>query len=69
MSRTFEHFPKDDVCPICGTNDDNECFLLPIDDTEDGNICQAQPAHVQCMAVNNFRINKKVGIIYYNLTQ
>lgn len=69
MERTFEHFPKSEniKCPICGTNNDGECFLMPIDGTEEGNICQAQPTHVSCIKLSMFRFNKEHGLIYYKL--
>jgi len=47
--RTFEHFPKDEKCPICGESNDSECILLPIDGTSKGNICKAQPFHTKCL--------------------
>lgn len=47
--RTFEHFPKDSVCPICGKNDDKECILLPIVGTQEDNIAQAQVVHTGCL--------------------
>ena len=65
--RTFEHFPEISKCPICGTNEDKECFLMPIDGTEDGSNCEAQPTHVGCVEVNKLRFNKEVGIIYYKI--
>ena len=69
MSRTFEHFPQTNntKCRICGTNDDKECFLMPIDGTGDGNICEAQPTHVGCISPDKFRFNKEHGLVYYKL--
>ena len=34
--RTFENFPEGTNCPLCGTNENKECCLIPIDGTEDG---------------------------------
>ena len=64
--KTFEHFPEDVLCPICGTNDDIECFLMPIDGTQEGNICQAQPVHLDCMTRYfwKFRMADRKDIIY-----
>lgn len=60
--RTFEHFPTDKMCKICGTNDDTPCILVPIDDTDEGNICEAVPVHVDCLA--EIRLNKEAEIFY-----
>ena len=69
--RTFEHFPEDIKCPICGTNDDKECFLIEIDGTVEGNICQAAPIHLDCITknLNKFRFNRDVGVIYLGADQ
>lgn len=70
MTRTFDHFPKGSKCPICRTNDDGECFLIPIDDTEeDGNV-EAQPVHIECMKTyaGKFRLNREIGVIYTPIT-
>jgi len=64
MSRQFPHFPKDNaICPLCETNADKPCVLLPIDGTEEGNIVQAQPTHAGCL-LEGFRYNPRVGVIY-----
>lgn len=47
--RTFETFPADTKCVICGKNDNKPCALLPIAGTQDGMNCQATPVHVDCM--------------------
>jgi hypothetical protein len=64
--RTFDHFPGKAICPICGTSEDKPCFLVPIDGTREGSICQAQPVHTACINFYNdkFRYNKEVRIIY-----
>lgn len=66
--KLFEHFPEPSICPICGTNEDKPCFLMPIDGTQQPgeNICEAQPAHTDCISENlhKIRYNKAVGIVY-----
>ena len=61
--RTFDHFPKDIKCKICGTNDDKECILVPIDGTGDKNICEAIPTHVDCLAKIRYRKDLKIFYI------
>jgi len=60
--RTFKNFPKEDVCPICGTNEDAECLLLAIDGTLKDNICEAKPVHLWCAIAEQY--NPEVGVIY-----
>jgi len=62
--RTFEHFPEVATCPICGTSEDKECVLIPIDGAQDGNISQAQPFHTECIKIENMRYQEKTGIVY-----
>jgi hypothetical protein len=65
--RTFPHFPQDQTCPICGTNDDKECWLMGIDGTADGSIEQAAPVHLECtgrMMQGRLRYNKAMGVVY-----
>ena len=63
--RTFEHFPKDDKCIFCQTNEDKECFLIPKDGTDEGNICQAIVCHVDCIKqINLFRYNEANKVVY-----
>jgi len=64
--RTFEHFPEHDICLVCGTNEDKECTLIPIDGTEDGNNCQATPVHIDCISDGCFRYNPKANVFYKN---
>ena len=67
MSRTFEHFPEDIMCPICGTPEDKECALVPIDGTNEDKICQAAPVHVACFhgALFASRFNREIKTIYF----
>lgn len=60
--RTFDHFPESSVCPVCGTNEDAECVLLEIDDTERGHICEAKPVHLWCAVAK--RYNPKFDLLY-----
>lgn len=52
--RTFAHFPKDKPCPVCGTSEDAECILIPIDDTRKDNICEAIPVHLWCSVATQY---------------
>lgn len=62
--RTFEHFPENEVCLMCGTWEDKPCTLIPIDDTGDGRICEAVPVHAECAARGDLRYNRKVNVFY-----
>ena len=63
--RTFSNFPKDSICPLCNTNDDKECCLIPIDKTGDGRICEAIPVHLMCLIdIKMFRYNYENNVIY-----
>jgi len=66
MNRTFEHFPEESSCPLCGTNRDEKCFLVPIDGTQEGKNIEAQPTHVKCITecLDSLRYNKQVRVIY-----
>ena len=64
--RTFEHFPEVSKCPLCGTSDDSECLLIPIDGTESGGNCEAQPFHLECFSrvAHTFKFNREAGLLY-----
>lgn len=69
MSRVFEYFPNDVefVCPICKKNDDSPFWLMPIDGTQEDNIEQTTPVHVNCTGVEligRLRFNQKMKIVY-----
>lgn len=66
VNRTFKHFPDDVLCPVCHTDDDGECFLIPIDGTQEDNIVEAQPCHVLCItrSLDKLQYNKEYGLIY-----
>lgn len=66
--RTFKHFPQDKTCPICKTNNDFPCFLMPVSGTSDGSICQAKPVHRGCIGdefIKSLVISKDSDVIYY----
>mgnify|MGYP001565147141 CR=1 FL=1 len=67
--RTFERFPTDSKCPVCGTNEDTECILLEIDGTldEDKKICEAKPVHLYCAIAK--RYNPAFGLLYTHVTK
>ncbi len=69
--RLFEHFPKEPICVVCGTNEDKPCFLMPIDNTEKGNICEATPIHADCITdrMGDFRYSRAVGVIYLDVRE
>lgn len=60
--RTFKHFPKDDICPVCKTSDDRVCILIPIDGTQRDRIAEAAPVHLWCAVANRYA--KDNGILY-----
>lgn len=47
--RIFECFPEQVVCPVCGTSDEGQCLLAPIQGTEEDSICEAKPIHLRCL--------------------
>ena len=70
MDNIFKHFPEKAICPLCKTNDDKACCLIPIDGTEKGNICEAKPMHVECVtAIKGFRYNKEYNVLYHRFPE
>jgi hypothetical protein len=57
--RVFEKFPEHGVCPVCGTNQNAQTILVPIDDfkNKDSNTVEAIPTHLSCI-VSNIRYSK-----------
>ena len=57
-------------CPLCMTTRNEKTVLVPIDGTEDGNICQALQVHLACL-LEHIRINTnpdgKATILYATL--
>lgn len=57
--RTFAHFPDNAICPVCQTNEDKECCLIPMAGTQEGNIIQVAPVHVDCILSNSIYIKDR----------
>jgi hypothetical protein len=51
-AHTFEHFPDNKPCPICGTTDDAPCVLVPMAWTQEGRNVEAVPTHASCILNN-----------------
>ena len=64
MNRPFDHYPPEATCPVCRTNKNRPCVLIPIDYTNKGNIEEAQPVHIGCI---NLRYSKSMNLFYQNL--
>lgn len=62
--RTFDNFPEHIKCKLCGTDENKECTLIPIDGTDDGGNCEATPVHTDCIKHIQFRYNKTANIFY-----
>ena len=60
--KIFKEFPKDGKCPICKTNDNKECVLIGIIDTEKGNNIEAKVFHLDCI---NLLYDKQHNVIYH----
>jgi len=71
--RTFEHFPQDGKtrCPLCGTDADRPCLLLPIDGTDRDGLCECAPTHVDCLqgSADQWRVNMWAGVVYRRVKQ
>ena len=63
MMRTFEKFPEQAICPICGTNKSETTVLVPIIGTQEDNRWKPAPVHLDCL-VKNALFDKKVRVIY-----
>ena len=59
--KTFEEFPEGSKCPVCDTNDNKECVLIPIIDKAEGNISEALLFHIECI---DLLYNNKLKILY-----
>jgi len=62
--RTFEQFPDTSICKMCGTNENKECVLIPIDGTQKDNNIQATPVHTDCIKEGKLRYNSDANIFY-----
>lgn len=62
--RIFNKFPLNSKCPICGSNEDDQYILIPIDNSKknDGNNMEAIPTHLSCL-LNNIRYSKTHGLM------
>ena len=59
--KEFEHFPKEVICPLCGTNKDSPCTLIQTGGTSDGNIIRGIPIHIECI---DLRYSKELNLFY-----
>lgn len=67
--RTFQEFPEDKICPICKTNTNKECILVPIMGTGDepGNKFQNYEADVFHLECIELWYEKPIGYIYQRI--
>jgi len=58
MVKKLQHFPKDDTCVICGTNEDRRCILIPRYGSH-----EYDPFHTDCLvdSIKGKPIKKKNG--------
>lgn len=60
--RVFDNFPSQGgtVCPVCGTSNNMQTILIPIDDSKknDGNNMEAIPTHLVCI-LNSIRYSRE----------
>ena len=67
MKRTFDNFPKDIRCPICGTNLNKETFLVSKSGANAGNICEAVCVHLDCLLDNTTYFDDlKIIVVHAN---
>jgi hypothetical protein len=64
--RTFEHFPADATCPICGTSDDGLTVLAEISGTASDGITEAKPLHLACAVVRQWDDGMGMGFTWPN---
>lgn len=62
--RIFDNYPKDFKCPVCGTDKQGSCALIAIDNTQEGNIEEAIPVHIDCI---DLRYMKEHNLIYQRM--
>lgn len=58
--RTFKSIGET-ICPICKTAKKGKATLIPICGTQEDNICEAQPVHVDCI---DLVYDKQHGLLY-----
>jgi len=59
--KTFKQFPEGAKCPICGTSDPGECTLVSIVGTQQDNLVQAAPTHVECI---DLWLDKQLELVF-----
>ena len=47
--RIFKHLDMSTDCPICRSNHDAPCFLIPINETIEDGIAGCMQVHVACL--------------------
>lgn len=58
--KTFKGFNQTGKpCPICNTNKNKPCTLVPLDGTADGNICEASAVHIECIDLRMLTRNER----------
>lgn len=67
--KIFENFNESCICPICKTNEDKQCLLIPIQDTniDNSGVFKVKPIHLECLnlfIMNNPKNEKGDFIIY-----
>lgn len=62
--RTFSHFPKEAVCPVCRTNRDEKSILIEIQGTARGHIAEAQPFHADCFDPKKALYSPDYHVVY-----
>ena len=64
--RTFQNFPPDSKCPICGTNDDGKTVLVQISGTAKDGIAAAKPMHLSCAVVRQWDEGMGIALTWPN---
>lgn len=59
---TFDKFPQDRRCPICGTADERPCMLVTDSDKGRAGCSEAHPVHLDCL-VDNAWYSPRRGLI------
>lgn len=66
--RTFKSFPKDAICPMCGTNYEGECVLIiiygPPEDPVKPGLREAVPMHLNCAIIDRWYPTDQVGVAF-----
>lgn len=65
--KIFEKFPETSNCIICKTNENKQCVLIPIYGTQEDNIIQATPVHLDCLEILMYYPDKNIiGLVIDN---